>query len=295
MSAVGSRLVCFAGSAIAIEYEGEWAAQIVDFLFRHIPAGDGGNTAPHATYRVSPGDALDRLALYRDGELTYQGTSDAYLAERLLGDIGRDLADKSRGGSLFHAGALAWDGKGLLLPGSIGAGKTTLTMWLALKGGGGLEYLSDEMVFFPAGSQAMQSYTRPLNLKSPSRAALKDFFDFAGQAGRLLSTPYGDLIPPGLLSFAGPRQETPLRLIIFPRYQAGCDPLCRPLSKAQAGLALMECLVNARNLPGHGFSEITRLARVAPAYKLRYSRFEQIGGQIATLLHMALMVKTSAS
>jgi hypothetical protein len=219
--------------------------------------------------------------------LRYTGDCDACLAEQLLGDVGYALADKSWDGLLFHAGALAWDGKGLLLPGSIGAGKTTLTMWLAVQGLGGLAYLSDEMAFFPAGSHAMQTYTRPLNLKSAARAALKDWFDFEGQADRLLSTPHGDLIPPELLSFAGPRAETPLGLIIFPRYAAGSELELRPLSQAQAGLALMECLVNARNLPDHGFSEIVRLARAAHAYQIRYSDFAQVGDLIEKLLASA--------
>jgi hypothetical protein len=78
--------------------------------------------------------------------------------------------------------------------------------------------------------------------------------------------------------------EPPLGLIVFPRYLPGSDLALRPLSKAQAGLALMECLVNARNLPGHGFSEIARLARRAPAYKLNYADFDQIGERIEMLL-----------
>ena len=57
-----------------------------------------------------------------------------------------------------------------------------------------------------------------------------------------------------------------------------------PLSGAQAGLALMECLVNARNLPGHGLAEAARLARNAPAFRLRYSHFEQIGDRIQAFL-----------
>jgi hypothetical protein len=249
-----------------------------------MPGADYGDAAAQVTFRIAPAGAGGELALYRDGELCYAWASDAGLAEQLLGNVGYALAHKSQGGLLFHAGALAWDGKGLLLPGSIGAGKTTLTMWLALHGLGGLTYLSDEMAFFPAGSPAMQTYTRPLNLKSGARAALKNRFDFEGQAGRLLSTPHGDLIPPELLSFAGPRAETRLSLVIFPRYAAGRELELRPLSRAQAGLALMECLVNARNLPDHGFSEIARLARVAPAYRLRYGHFEQIGDRIEGLL-----------
>jgi len=71
--------------------------------------------------------------------------------------------------------------------------------------------------------------------------------------------------------------------MIFPRYQPDVEFALRPISKAQAGLALMECLINARNLPGHGLSEIARLAQVAPAYKLSYANFDQIGERIEAL------------
>jgi hypothetical protein len=282
---MGRRLICFAGSSVATEYEGERAARIVDFLYRHIPSGDDHGTAPHVIYRVAPGAEAEKLALCRGADLLYEGDNEATLAELLLGETGRSLADKSRGGLLFHAGALAWKGKGLLLPGAIGAGKTTLTTWLALKGIGGLEYLSDEMIFFPDGSDSMQTYTRPLNLKRPARTALKDLFDFEGNADRILSTTYSDLISPELVNFTGPRHETPVNLILFPRYAAGSVFELKSLSKAQAGLALMERLVNARNLPDHGFREIARLVRTAPGYKMSYAHFDQIGEQVETLFH----------
>jgi hypothetical protein len=281
------RLICFAGSSVATEYEGERAARIVSFLYRHIPAGDDRDSAPHVTYRVAPGGEAGTLALYRGTDLLYEGDCEATLAETLLGETGYSLADKSWGGLLFHAGALAWKGKGLLLPGDVGAGKTTLTAWLALKPNGSLEYLTDEMVFFPNGADTMQTYTRPLNLKTPARAALEDLVDFEGDADRILSTQYGDLISPDLVNFAGPRDETPLSLITFPHYAAGNEFELKRLSKAQAGLALMQCLVNARNLPEHGFRELARLARRAPAYKMSYAHFDQIGEGVEALIRSA--------
>jgi hypothetical protein len=129
----------------------------------------------------------------------------------------------------------------------------------------------------------MQTYTRPLNLKRPARTALEDLFDFEGDSNGILSTPYGDLVSPDLVNFAGPRDETPLSLIIFPRYAAGNEFELKRLSKAQAGLALMECLVNARNLPEHGFRELARLARTAPAFKMSYAHFDQIGEGVEAL------------
>jgi len=199
----------------------------------------------------------------------------------LLGDVTVQLADKSRGGLVFHAGALAWRGHGVLVPGVIGAGKTTITAWLVTKG---VDYLTDEMVWVPEGTDSIHVFTRPLNVKKPSRLALESVFDFDQYASQILSNPRTDLIPPTLLkpdnSLSTPRTD----LIVFPHYQSEGECQVQPLSKAQAGFALLQTLVNARNLPELGFPETARLAQLAPAYRIRYSHFEQIQEAIENLL-----------
>lgn len=279
MSAGQRRLLNFGGSAVAIEYSGPRAAAIVDFLFRHVPVE--GDVSPHVTLRVMPVVQHEKLALYRDDTLVYEGNSDAILAELMMGEACRHLAGHTRGGLLFHAAGLAWRGKGLLLPGGIGAGKSTLAAWLTTKG---LDYLTDELVFVPHGAGTMQALVRPLNLKSSSRAVLRDHFDFEGHALHILSSPQADLISPAAFGSAGVPSELPLGLVIFPRYLPGSDFVLRPLSKAQGGLALMECLVNARNLPDYGLAEVARLAQAALAYRMSYASFDQIGEKVEGVL-----------
>ncbi len=48
----------------------------------------------------------------------------------------------------------------------------------------------------------------------------------------------------------------------------------RTLTPAQAGWGLMRCLIDARNLPNHGFTAIAQLARQTPARQVRYVDFE---------------------
>jgi hypothetical protein len=121
------RIVSFARSAVAIDCDGKRAADIVDFLFRDTLSDE--TITPHVTFRVAPGISPGSLAVCRDGTPVYEGGSDAELAEYLLGDAAFALADKSQGGMVLHAGALVWHGRGVLIPGAIGAGKTTLTAW----------------------------------------------------------------------------------------------------------------------------------------------------------------------
>ncbi len=273
------RIVSFAHSAVAIESHGARADRIVDFLFRDTLSDD--DVVPHATFCLAPGADPAKLAVDRDGAMAYESDSDAELAEYLLGDVTVQLADKSRDGLVFHAGALAWNGRGVLVPGAIGACKTTLTAWLVTRG---LDYLTDEMVWVPDGTNSIHGFTRPLNVKKPSRLPLQEIFDFEKHAAQILSSAWIDLIPPAVLKPDNTLSAPRINLIVFPSYQPACTPQIQPLSKAQAGFALLQTLVNARNLPEHGFPEAARLAQLAPAYQARYSDLQQIQESMENLL-----------
>lgn len=279
MSEMERRVISFAGSAIAIQYSGSRIARVIEFLYQHVPPPD--DVVPHLTYRAVVRGEMGRIALYRGDCLIHLGDSDGALAELLLGETCRHLAEQSQGGLLFHAAGLAWRDKGLMLPGTMAAGKSTLAAWLLTRG---FDYLTDELVFVPHDADTMRTFTRPLGLKRSSRPVLQSQLDFQKQSAHILSSPDCDLICPTVLNPANTPSEPVLRLIIFPRYLPGSDFSLRLLSGAQAGLALMECLVNARNLAEHGFPEIARLARIAPAYRMTYASFDQIGDRVEDLL-----------
>lgn len=282
----GQRIICFGGSAVAIEYSGAQAAAVVAFLFQHAPGA--GDVPPHVTFRAVSDEQGEGLTLYRDKTLVYAGNCQATWAELLLGETCHHLADRSRGGLLFHAAALAphkntgtvRQGRGLLLPGGIAAGKSTLSAWLASRG---WDYLTDELVFVPHGSDQMQAFVRPLNLKNASLPILQDYVDFQERADHVLSGPQSTLLAPRAFRPNVAPGEQPVSLVVFPHYQAGADFSWRPLAKAQGGLELMQCLINARNLPDHGLAEIARLARLAPAFRMDYAGFEQIESTIENL------------
>jgi hypothetical protein len=73
-------------------------------------------------------------------------------------------------------------------------------------------------------------------------------------------------------------------MIFFPRYRADAEFLLEKLTPAQTGMAMMACLVNARNLPGDGFSATVELARRVPAYSVTYPDFEGVVGTLTGLL-----------
>ncbi len=270
------RCVTFAGVTFAVEYEGEAAARIFDFLYRRLPSGEGG--APSLTYRLlQQGSALH---LYQEEGLIYRGGDLPLCANLLLGKSCRHLASASREGLVFHAAVLVWQGLGVLVPGTIGAGKSTLAAWLVERG---LTYLTDELAFVPLGSDRVQGFTRPFNLKPPALDLLRREFPGNGLCQRW-SGPGFDMLSPECLGLVAAGAMPPLRLLLFPHYASQSVPTLRRLTGGQAALALMSTLVNARNLPDHGLGEVARLAGMSTACALHYSAFDQVEGEIEELL-----------
>jgi serine kinase of HPr protein (carbohydrate metabolism regulator) len=281
MSSATTRQLTFAGNSISVTYNHPRLAEIVHFLYRHVPADD--QVPAHTRFYLSASDSQpEEFTLHRDETRLYQGSSLPLLADRLLGDSCYQLADRSRDGLLFHAAGLALAGQGVMLPGTMGAGKTTMSAWLLAQG---FDYLTDELVYIAHNRDTMQVFPRPLNFKRRSRSVVKPFLNIEAIADQIISTGYVDLVPPTFLRPESHLSRPPLRLVVFPRYTPDAAFNLERLSPAQAGKALMECLINARNLPGHGFAEIIRLARNTPAYRMTYSSFEQVGTTVEDLLH----------
>jgi hypothetical protein len=61
----------------------------------------------------------------------------------------------------------------------------------------------------------------------------------------------------------------------------------RAIRPGDAAVRLMSALVNARNLPAHGFPETTRLARGLPAFVLSGESFEHAANAVADALRGA--------
>jgi hypothetical protein len=271
------RVVGFAGSSVVVEFNDPRAADLLDFIIFN--QNETMQTQPQVTFRLEISDEKPPRYVLHQGAVTWESQEKGSIAETLLGNICRELAKESRGGLLIHAGMVSMHGKGILLPGGIGAGKSTFTA-LCLKHG--MDYLTDELVFIPQGSFTGIAFGRPLHLKHPSRAVL----DYGSQMEKVFTTPFSDLVPPVVLNpeVAKSVSEAPLRLVLFPNYQPEGDYSWQLLSTAHAGLELMQCVINVRNLPEFGFDEVVRISRAVPMVRIAYQNFEQIEEDLKTCL-----------
>ena len=276
---VSTRIVSFGGSSVRIDHTGRAAARLVDFLYRDIP----GDVETDEGVVLQLHSSNGQFVVESGQELRYRGTSAAGAAGVLLHESIFHLANHNRTGLLLHAAAVQCRGGCLLLPGQTGAGKTTLTAWLSHQG---LDYLTDELVYIPLGTQDVQSFRRPMNVKASARHALEGILELDGTRD-ILKGPDATLVRAGAGSGCATGEAQRLAGVVFPRYQAGNSFELAALTKGRTALRLAECLINARNLPDRGLEELARLAVGLTSYELRYSEFRQLHTWVASLLPLS--------
>jgi hypothetical protein len=276
-----TRPVGFAGTSVVIEGTGLRARAIVDFLFRHVPAEPA--ASPAAIFSVHSRRAGRTLTVCRDTRECYAGPSATDAARVLLEAVSVSLAEGCTGGLLLHAAAVSRAGRVVLLPGPTGVGKTTLTTRLVANG---FRYLTDELSYVADRTLAVEAFARPLNVKPSGLALLPDP---AGPDGEwpCLSDEAATLVQPPLERVASPAGPVTLAAIVFPRRQPSVTPRLVPLGRAQTGLRLMACLLNARNLPDHGFPAVAALVRRVSSCEVLYSEREQVEPFLRRLLSQA--------
>lgn len=268
MIASGRRVVYFAGEVVGVEWSGERAGQAVAMAFGRAMQGD--QRHPDVVFRLRAHDDSPLLALLCGRSRLYRGDSLGAATHLLVQHVLDSLIRTSSGGVVFHAGLLGRAGKGVLLPGASGSGKTMLSAWLALQS---LEYLSDEACYLTDAAPLAEGFARPFFFKG----AWRDVLGVEGIDGcRILRDDGVTLVPSELLSAACDGSVIEPRLIVFPHFRRGASFELTRLSPARTAVRLVATVANARNLPDHGIARVAELARAAATYDLTYGSFAQL-------------------
>ncbi|MCK5717827.1 MAG: hypothetical protein KAH77_10095 [Thiomargarita sp.] len=259
-----ARKVAFAEQYVIIQHPPELTT-LIDFLFADIPQNSSG------TLRQ-----IFKIAHFKTDQWTLQGQtglSEVELANQLMAQSIQALIYNISKGIILHAAAVAKQGKTIWIPGVSGAGKSTLTAWLLSQG---FDYLTDELIYLPIDKGAIEFFTRPLPIKNMD--PLNSLLNFNDNTKKYVKNNRLSLLPYHLFGVNRPVSDQKLSLILFPVFQSGAKLSIQALSAAQLGLHLMTCHVNARNLPAHGFPNISQLARQVSGCHMVYGHFKQLNG-----------------
>lgn len=159
---------------------------------------------------------------------------------------------------VIHAASLEKGGRAVIMPGSPGAGKSTLCAGLAFRG---WRLMTDELTLVSLSDGCIAPVARPISLKNKSIDVIRGFVP-----GAILSRPAQDTIK-GTVALLKAPAESVVRLaepaspgwIVFPKFRAGAATVLTPRRKAET---LIELAHNSFNYQVHGLAGFDALARV---------------------------------
>ncbi len=267
------REISFDGHKVTVEFMHPEASDLLAFLFSDL--SEETSRKSKATFLIEKEEAPghENWKLSRDGESLFTGECIAGLGVMLLGDVLFQLICDNRQRLAIHAGLVSDDNGSILIPGVSGSGKTSVTTWLLTCG---MRYHTDELVTIDLETGAAKAFTRPLNVKTRGVSAIRSIVDLDAAREQLRISPEVTMIPHRLVNPDFKADFPGIRCIIFPAYVRDSAPELVKLTGAEAGLELMRSNVIARNLPAHGFNDITRLARDIPAYRVHYRHYDDL-------------------
>jgi hypothetical protein len=247
-------------------------------LFSLFPGPRGGRDPARATFRIeAQRDGVRRLS--RDGEILLETDCDGYMLARAEHEILGAAVGEERRHLVFHAAAVALGGRGVLLVGGRGAGKTTLAARLA---GAGFTYYADEMSAVDTRTRRLTPLPRTLNVKPQTVRLL------AGCDLRIGSYdpdpsryPARYALPPA--ARVG-REPVEVGLVLFPRRADGRHAGLTAIRASQAAVLLVRHAYNFPAMPDRGFALVAGLLERAPAFVLEHDDLSEATRMVREIL-----------
>lgn len=169
---------------------------------------------------------------------------------------------------LLHAGAVAFEGRGVILPGAPESGKTTLVAGLVLAAG--FRFLSDEVATLDPTTGCLLPFARSLFIREGSREVLTSIYPMIGTA------PHYRQADGETSWYVSPRTEwlpevpAVVRAVILPRYVPGAPAQLSPAPRSLALQHLLEQSFNLRDHQASGIGNLVKILQTAECYELTF-------------------------
>jgi HprK-related kinase A len=187
---------------------------------------------------------------------------------------------------LLHAGALAREGRAIIMAAPPGSGKSTLAAAMMLRG---FHLLSDEFGVLDPETGNLRAMLKPVALKNQSVELIREFSPDAVIGPLFTGTHKGDVahLAPNDVSVDAIHRPAPPALVLFPEYRPDASLSVQRLPDEEAFARLAFNSFNYHLLGPIGFEAVANVIESCPAYKLRYSDLDQAIEGIGELLDEA--------
>jgi len=192
------------------------------------------------------------------------------------------IASRSNHYLLFHAAVLEKNGNALMLPGTPGAGKSTLCAALMLRG---FRLLSDEFGLYCPQQKRFLANPRPIGLKNESIDIIRAFDSQAILSQEFPNTRKGTVcyLQPSAESVHNAHNGATPTWIVFPSFQESQPTYLETLPQATSFLRLAANAFNYETMGATGFECVHAMIQSCSVMQLRFGRLEEALSQLHTL------------
>lgn len=233
-----------------------------------------------ARYEIAPEASTGLLVVDRDGSCVQRARTEAAIVDFVLWDAVTRAVERATDLLALHAGAVALDGRGVLLPAPPDSGKTTLTAALTRSG---FSYLSDEVAPIDPETALLRPFPRALWMDAGAIDRLGGLWEGIPEGLRALRRPQYHVRPEDLRPdpVGG---DVPVRLVVAPSYAGGEDVELEPLTRAEALVLLAENAFNLERFGRRGVEVLARVVAGARCFRLRMGDLDVAARTVRRLL-----------
>lgn len=240
----------------------------VRYVLSSLACDDGTGGAHEETpfvYRLfehTTRDGRIRWAVYGDDERIRLGSDRPGVFATLCWHVNRSVIGSVGARVALHAGCVAKDGRGVILPAPMESGKTTLVAGLLRRG---LDYLSDEAAVIDPEDLTLHAYPKALSIDRGSFAVLPDLEpppDAHPFTGLQWYVPVETIRPGNMVATAEPA------LIVSPRYARDGTTRLEEVSAAEAVRLLAENTFGFHDRGPRNLRVLADLVRRCRRYRL---------------------------
>lgn len=261
-----------------IRYNNTEAEHLLHFLFSDIPLIK--DQLANRCFDVNFSETTSHKTLWLGEKRYYSGSNSRELSYLLVNEVIHDCLRNRNAQYAIHAAAFDVNGKGVILPGLSGNGKSSLAAWLTFKG---WTYLTDELVLL-SEIGVLTGFTRPISLRNGAFQALVQHLNISEEC--CITSENGTMMSHRALNSNWSSKNPKLAIMIFPRFEPNKPTRLTEISPAQGCMQLIGSHVDAQILPGHGFSGLASLARTTKCYELQYARFRDLDEALKPIVNI---------
>jgi HprK-related kinase A len=180
---------------------------------------------------------------------------------------------------MFHAGVVAKDGVGLIMPAMSGSGKSTLAAGLAYRG---WQLHSDEFGLLDMDSGELVPYPRAVSLKNQSIGVMKKWVSEVDDDYQSYFTEEYHNTPKCIMCYMRPPKQSIIDMhkrtkpnkIILPIFDPTSKPKIRPITKTMALFRLVMSSANYGDIGEQAFLAIAEIIKNSDVCEIIYPTLE---------------------